>query len=221
VFGRIITLKDAWAKATQKAEAPAKAPKPAKQAPKPEPTEKAAPAALTPEQEAEVARLTALGVPDAEARTLARDAALLTFLGGAAQDSTFAQVASWTANDLAPGLRAGEVRVGAADLAPLAALLSDKKVTTRVAREVLARAAQTGEAPATIIDRENLAGSLSEDALNAAIAQVLADNADKVDAYRAGRTALLGFFTGQVMRLSGGKADPATLNAALTAALAG
>lgn len=49
VFGRIITLKDAWAKATQKAETPAKAPKPAKvQAPKTEPTEKAAPATLTP-----------------------------------------------------------------------------------------------------------------------------------------------------------------------------
>lgn len=222
VFGRIITLKDAWAKATQKTDAPAKAPRPARaQAPKPEQAEKAAPAALTPEQEAEVTRLTGLGVPDAEARTLARDAALLAFLGGAATDGTFAQVASWTANDLAPGLRAGEVRVPAADLAPLAALLSEKKVTTRVAREVLARTAQTGEAPAAIIERENLAGGLSEDALNAAIAQVMADNADKVDAYRGGRTALLGFFTGQVMRATGGKADPATLNAALQAALNG
>lgn len=220
VFGRIITLKDAWAKATQKAEAPAKAPKPAKtQQAKTEHAEKAAPAALTPEQETEVTRLTGLGVPDAEARTLARDAALLAFLGSAATDGTFAQVASWAANDLAPGLRAGEVRVSAADLAPLAALLAVKTVTTRVAREVLARAAQTGEAPAVIIERENLAGGLSEEALNAAIAQVMADNADKVDAYRGGRTALLGFFTGQVMRATGGKADPATLNAALQAAL--
>ncbi|MCD0171193.1 glutamine--tRNA ligase, partial [Deinococcus sp. 23YEL01] len=91
----------------------------------------------------------------------------------------------------------------------------------RVAREVLARAAQTGEAPAEIIERENLAGGLSEGALSAAVAQVMAANPDKVEAYRGGRTALLGFFTGQVMRATGGKADPATLNAALEAALAG
>ena len=72
-----------------------------------------------------------------------------------------------------------------------------------------------------MVERENLAGGLSDEALSAAIAQVMADHTDKVDAYRAGKTALLGFFTGQVMRATGGKADPATLNTSLQAALNG
>ena len=218
VFGRIITLKDTWAKEAQKAE-PARP----KAAPKPGATPKAdGPAkTLTPEQEAEVARLTGLGAADADARTLARDEALLAFVGGAVQDSTFGQVASWTVNDLAVGLRGGEVKVQAADLAPLAAMLAGGGITTRVARDALARAAASGDAPVAIIEREGLNAGLSSDDLRRAVQDVLAANADKVEAYRGGKTALLGFFTGQVMRATGGKADPKALAQALGEALGG
>ncbi|KQR31057.1 glutamine--tRNA ligase/YqeY domain fusion protein [Deinococcus sp. Leaf326] len=218
VFGRIITLKDTWG--AQKPEAPQKAgPKrDAKPAPRKDAPATAVPA-LTPEQDAEVARLAALGAADADARTIARDEVLLAFVREAAPDATFAQIASWTVNDLAPGLRAGEVRVAAADLAPLAALLASGSVTNRVARDVLARAAMSGEAPGVIVERENLAGGLGEDALTSAVQEVLNANPDKVAAYRGGRVALMGFFTGQVMRATGGKADPQAVAAALTAAL--
>lgn len=219
VFGRIITLKDTWGsqkpEVAQKA-APKKDAKPA--APKKE-APAAAPATPSPEQEAEVARLTGLGAAEADARTLARDEALLAFVRGATPDAGFAQVASWTVNDLAPGLRAGEVKVAAADLAPLAALLASGGVTSRVARDVLARAAASGEAPAAIVERENLAGGLGEDALASAVQEVLNANPDKVAAYRGGRVALMGLFTGQVMRATGGKADPKAVAAALAAAL--
>lgn len=218
VFGRIITLKDTWAKEAQKAE-----PVRPKTAPKPGATPKTdGPAkTLTPEQEAEVARLTGLGAADADARTLARDEALLAFVGGAVKDSTFGQVASWTVNDLAVGLRGGEVKVQAADLAPLAALLAGGGITTRVARDALARAAASGDAPVAIIEREGLNAGLSSDDLRRAIQDVLAANTDKVEAYRGGKTALLGFFTGQVMRATGGKADPKALAQALGEALGG
>ena len=220
VFGRIITLKDTWAREAQKAAPASAVPKKAAvrmdAAPQPEPT--AAPA-LSAEQEAEYARLTALGVAEGDARTLARDPQLLAFLSGATPGTTFPQVASWTVNELAAPLRAGGVKIQAADLAPLAEQLAAGQVTTRVARDVLTRAAQSGEAPARIIEEEGLAGGLSPEALTQAIQEVLSGNADKVAAYRAGKTALLGFFTGQVMRATAGKADPATLSAALAAAL--
>ena len=48
-----------------------------------------------------------------------------------------------------------------------------------------------------------------------AVAEVLAANPDKVEAYRGGKVALMGFFTGQVMRATGGKAEPAKVAAAL------
>ncbi|SEJ41410.1 glutaminyl-tRNA synthetase [Deinococcus reticulitermitis] len=222
VFGRIITLKDTWAKEVQKSEATRPAQKPAQPRgegqPRAETPGKAPP--LTPEQEAEVARLTKLGAAEADARTIARDAALLAFVGEAAQDATFGQVASWTVNDLAAGLRAGHVQVRAADLAPLAAEVTAGRIPTRVARDALARAAASGEAPLDIIEREGLNAGLSGEDLQKAIQDVLDANPDKVDAYRGGKAALLGFFTGQVMRATGGKADPQALAAALKRALA-
>ncbi|EYB68622.1 glutaminyl-tRNA synthetase [Deinococcus phoenicis] len=226
VFGRIITLKDTWAKETQKAEG--RAPQAAQKAGKPQPGAPGPQAAgsrpqallLTPEQEAEVARLTALGASAGDARTLVRDAQLLAFLGGAVQDGTFGQVASWTVNDLAAALRSGEVGVGAADLAPLATLLASGQITTRVARDTLARAAASGEAPARIIEREGLTTVTDSAELERVIREILAANPDKVEAYRGGKAGLMGFFTGQVMRATGGQADPKLVAQKLTEALA-
>ncbi|MFC4640435.1 glutamine--tRNA ligase/YqeY domain fusion protein [Deinococcus hohokamensis] len=221
VFGRIITLKDTWVKETPKAAQ--KEPKSSKvpAAPKAQgPSTPQKVQALSPEQEAQAARLVTQGAAEADARTLARDPQLLAFLDGAAPGATFGQVASWTVNDLATALRAGEVRVQAADLAPLAERLAAGELTTRVARDALARAAASGEAPLSIIEREGLNAGLSEEALRSAVQATLDANPDKVEAYRAGRTALMGFFTGQVMRATQGKADPQAVAAALTRALA-
>jgi glutaminyl-tRNA synthetase len=221
VFGRIITLKDAWAQA-QKTESV----KPRVDGKKPR--AEAAPVAaggvqpaLTPEQEAEVTRLTGLGAAEGDARTIARDAALLGFLADAVLDEGFAQVASWTVNDLATPLRAGTVRVQAAELSPLAGLLASGKITSRVARDALARAAESGEAPAAIIEREGLSAGLSEAELERIVAGVLAGHPAETEAYRGGKTALLGFFTGQVMRASKGKAEPGRVAGVLKAALDG
>ena len=229
VFGRIITLKDTWGKEAQKAEggeqraeskkeaaATAKAQKTKDQKPQDQ-TPKAHP--LTPEQDAELARLVSLGAAEGDARTIARDEALLAFVSGATQDGTFGQVASWTVNELVAGLRKGEVKVGAAALAPLAEQFAAGAVSARVVREALARAAASGEAPLSIIEREGLNAGLSDAELQKAVAEVLAASPDKVDAYRGGKVALLGFFTGQVMRATGGKADPQKLAAALAGAL--
>ena len=225
VFGRIITLKDTWAKEAQKAEGGKQKAERQNVETSKRGNEKAAdtPAKaqpLTPEQDAEFSRLTALGAAEGDARTVAKDPALLAFLAGAVQDTTFGQVASWTVNELVAGLRSGTVKVKAADLAPLAAQYAEGRLPARVARDALARAAATGDAPLDIIEREGLNAGLSAEELQKAVAEVLSANPDKVEAYRGGKTALLGFFTGQVMRATGGKADPQQLAEALKAALA-
>lgn len=224
VFGRIITLKDTWAKETQKAEGGKQKAERQNVETSKRGNEKAADAPakaqpLTPEQEAEFTRLTALGAAEGDARTIAKDPALLAFLRGAEEDATFGQVASWTVNELVAGLRAGTVKVRPSDLAPLAAQYAEGRLPARVARDALARAAATGDAPLDIIEREGLNAGLSAEDLQKAVAEVLSANADKVEAYRGGKTALLGFFTGQVMRATGGKADPQALTAALKDAL--
>ncbi|WP_415785744.1 glutamine--tRNA ligase/YqeY domain fusion protein [Deinococcus saxicola] len=218
VFGRIITLKDAWAQ-TQKAESS----KPKAEGRKPKAEAVVAGGvqpALTPQQEAGVTRLMGLGAAEGDARTIARDETLLAFLADAALGDTFAQVTSWTVNDLATPLRAGEVKVRAADLAPLADLLTAGKVTTRVARDALARAAASGEAPAALIEREGLSAGLDDAELERIVAGVLEKNPSEVEAYRGGKTALLGFFTGQVMRATQGKAEPGRVAGVLKDGLA-
>lgn len=109
----------------------------------------------------------------------------------------------------------------AADLAPLAALLASGQITTRVARDSLARAAASGEAPAAIIAREGLTTVTDASEIARVVAEVLAAHPDKVAAYRSGKTALLGFFTGQVMRATAGKADPQVVARKLEEALGG
>ncbi|GAA5513514.1 glutamine--tRNA ligase [Deinococcus carri] len=233
VFGRIITLKDTWGRETQKAEGGRQKaeqlkltqPKPRVEAARPTTHNPPPTTLLTPEQEAEAARLTALGVAEADARTLARDAVLGEFFAGAqAAEQAGAhagQVAAWTVNDLAPGLRSGESRLSAGDLPALAALLAQGQISTRIARDVLARAAASGEAPAAIVEREGLRVVTDTGAIEAAVREVLAANPDKVEAYRGGRTGLLGFFTGQVMRATGGQADPQVVGQKLAEALGG
>ncbi len=240
VFGRIITLKDTWGKSAEASAGGPPSPTLRSTARKgrgsteattdhsPLPIDPAAAhraprtaAPLTPTQEAHLARLTALGAAEADARTIARDEALLNFVDSAAQDVTFAQVASWTVNDLATGLRAGTVKVQAADLAPLARELAGGRLTTRVARDALARAAASGEAPLAIIEREGLNAGLSDADLQKAVQEVMQANPDKVDAYRGGKVALMGFFTGQVMQATGGKAEPKKVAAVLKSALEG
>lgn len=222
VFGRIITLKDTWGRGAGGREQRAESRGQKGESTVPTVEGKAAETravVLSPEQEQEVARLTGLGAAEADARTVARDGALLAFLGTAVHDATFGQVVSWTVNDLAPGLRSGEVRVDAAALAPLAARLAQGDVTMRVARTALAQAAASGDAPLDVIEREGLNAGVSGDDLDRAVADALAAHPDRVEAYHAGKTALKGFFTGVVMRATGGKAEPQAVAAALDAAL--
>ncbi|SMB89029.1 glutamine--tRNA ligase/YqeY domain fusion protein [Deinococcus hopiensis] len=228
VFGRIITLRDTWAKEVQRAEkAEGAGPSAQGKAPRAEkPRAATSPAAqpfqvLPPEQEAEVVRLTAQGVPEADARTLARDGALGTFFASAGAGKHAAQVAAWTVNDLAPGLRSGESRLSAAHLPALAALLAGGQISTRMAKEVLARAAASGEAPAEIVAREGLRVMTDTGAIETAIREVMEANPDKVEAYQGGKTGLMGFFTGQVMRATGGQADPKVVAAKLGELLRG
>ena len=107
----------------------------------------------------------------------------------------------------------------AAALAPLAARLAQGDVTMRVARTALAQAAASGDAPLDVIEREGLNAGVSGDDLARAVADALAAHPDRVEAYHAGKTALKGFFTGVVMRATGGKAEPQAVAAALDAAL--
>ncbi len=221
IFGRIITLRDAWAgrageKATTEKATPERATtekatpeKPAARATKEKPAV-TAPAAqtLTPQQSADVARLTALGVARGEVSLIVTDPRLSAYLAELTGPYA-AVVAGWAVNDLGGSVREGHNTLPLSDLTELAELLAGGSISTRIAREALAEASGGGqETPVQIIGRLGLRVVSGSAELERLIGAVMDANPGKVAEYRAGKKGLSGFFTGQVMKASGGQADP-------------
>ena len=212
VFGRIITLRDAWAgrtdgkPTTEKAATEKSAARAMKE--KPTVTTPAATHALTPEQTAEAARLTALGVAPGEAALIVNDVRLSAYLAELTGPHA-AVVAGWAVNDLGGSVREGHNTLPLSALTELAELLAGGSISTRIAREALAEASSTGtETPVQIIGRLGLRVVSGSAELERLIGAVMDANPGKVAEYRAGKKGLSGFFTGQVMKASGGQADP-------------
>jgi aspartyl-tRNA(Asn)/glutamyl-tRNA(Gln) amidotransferase subunit B len=105
--------------------------------------------------------------------------------------------------------------------ATLLALIGDGTLSGRLGKDVFQIMLETGDDPEKIVEERGLKQVSDTGALDAAIAEVLAKNADKVAQYKAGKEALFGFFVGQTMKATGGKANPQVVNELLKAALAG
>ncbi len=93
-------------------------------------------------------------------------------------------------------------------LAELVELVQSEVISHRVGRKVLVSVLETGKSPAAIVEEEGLAQVKDEDALEEWVSQVLDSHPDEVQRLQEGEDRLLGFFVGQVMRVSEGKADP-------------
>ena len=70
----------------------------------------------------------------------------------------------------------------------------------------------SGQSPKTIVEKEGLVQVSDENVIRQWVEEVLKNNQKFVDEYRAGRTKLLGFFVGEIMKKSQGKANPATIH---------
>ena len=103
--------------------------------------------------------------------------------------------------------------------AELLALIGKGTISGSIAKQVLEKMLETGDTADAIVEREGLKQESDSDAIEAAVDQVLAANADKVAEYRAGKQALFGFFVGQTMKAMQGKANPQVVNELLRAKL--
>jgi aspartyl-tRNA(Asn)/glutamyl-tRNA(Gln) amidotransferase subunit B len=105
--------------------------------------------------------------------------------------------------------------VSPAHLAAMVRLIDDDTISGKIAKTVFEQMVATGQAPDAIVAAEGLSQVSDTAAIDAAIAAVLEANADKVAEYRAGKDKLFGFFVGQVMKATQGKANPGKVNALL------
>jgi aspartyl-tRNA(Asn)/glutamyl-tRNA(Gln) amidotransferase subunit B len=133
---------------------------------------------------------------------------------------------NWVTGDLfgalnKAGLDIEQSPVSAENLGGLIDLIADDTISGRIAKEVFEEMFKTGDKPADIVERKGLRQVTDTGAIEAAIDGVLAANADKVAEFRSGKDKLFGFFVGQVMKQTQGKANPALVNQVLTDKLKG
>jgi len=134
------------------------------------------------------------------------------------------KAANWLTGDLFGalnrlGMEIAESPVSPAQGAELLALLADGTLSGPLARQVFEVMLETREDPGAIAEARGLKQVSDAGALERTIGDVMAANPDKVAEYRSGKEKLFGFFVGQVMKTSGGKANPAMVNDLLKKAL--
>jgi aspartyl-tRNA(Asn)/glutamyl-tRNA(Gln) amidotransferase subunit B len=90
-----------------------------------------------------------------------------------------------------------------------------------LAKKIFAKMFESGESPGAIMDREGLRQISDSGALDKVVEDVLAANHKQVEQYRGGKTAVLGYLVGQVMKASRGQANPGAVNELLKQKLGG
>ncbi|MGQ0813496.1 MAG: glutamine--tRNA ligase/YqeY domain fusion protein [Gemmatimonadota bacterium] len=210
VYNRTVTLRDSWAKISgQKTEDEGR---PRREKPRPRERESATakakpditkPAELK-KREAEYVNRYGLDAVDAD--LLTRDAATAEFFGAAADGGDARAIAKLMVN---AGQRIwSDVLFSPKQLSSLVLLIERGIVSATVARQVLAQLFESGGDPNQIIEQQGLAQISDAGAIAPLVQEIVAANPDKAQAYRGGRTGLLGFFVGQVMSRTGGRANP-------------
>lgn len=108
-----------------------------------------------------------------------------------------------------------------ASLAEMIKLIGDGTISGKIAKEVMEDMYKTGQAPQEIIEAKGLVQITDEAALTDVVAQVIANNPNQLAQFRAGKDKLFGFFVGQVMKETQGKANPQLINDLLKKMLPG
>jgi aspartyl-tRNA(Asn)/glutamyl-tRNA(Gln) amidotransferase subunit B len=160
---------------------------------------------------------------DAGVLTLSREVADY-FEAVARQSGNSKASSNWVTNEVLGTLKTddrplAECLVTAESLAALIRLIDAGTISGKIAKDVFARMWQTADAPQAIVEREGLVQVSDERALEAAVAGVLAASPEQVATYRNGKASTFGWFVGQVMKKTGGKANPGVVNALLKKAL--
>lgn len=106
-------------------------------------------------------------------------------------------------------------------LGAMVELIDSGEISSKIAKAVFEEMVNTGKTPVQIVAEQGLTQISDESALTAAIDAVVAANASKVADYRSGKDKLFGFFVGQVMKATQGKANPQKVNELLKAKLSG
>jgi aspartyl-tRNA(Asn)/glutamyl-tRNA(Gln) amidotransferase subunit B len=168
---------------------------------------------------ARFSRYVAAGISADDARTLIGSRALADFFDQTCElhGRVSKTVANWVLSELLGALNGSAVDITdspmpPARLAELIAMIEDGTISGKIGKEVFAESYKTGASPREIVETKDLKQISDEPALWEIIDRVVTANAKQATDYANGKDGLFGFFVGQVMKQTGGRANPVMTN---------
>ena len=165
------------------------------------------------------------GLSFSDASQLTSERSLADYYENAVEVSGNARTtANWIRSELlreleSAGLAAGASPIAAAELGKLVQAIEGEKISGKQGKDVLVEMFKTGKTAAAIIEEQGLVQVTDHGEIDRVIDEVLAANQSQLESYRAGKETLFGFFVGQVMKASKGKANPKIVNERLKSKL--
>ena len=132
--------------------------------------------------------------------------------------------ANWILNELVREMKSdsadiGDLKLSAESLGEMIKMIDRGAISGKMAKDVLVKMYQSGKRAEEIVGEMGGSQVSDEAAIRELVEQALANNPAQLESYRAGKTTLFGFFVGQVMKSSGGRANPKVVNDVLKKAL--
>jgi aspartyl-tRNA(Asn)/glutamyl-tRNA(Gln) amidotransferase subunit B len=158
------------------------------------------------------------GLSYADASQLTGDRSLADYYESAVEASGNARgTANWIRSELlreleTAGLTAEKSPVPASELGGLVRMIDEDKISGKQGKDVLVEMFATGKSAAAIVEERGLVQVSDTGEIDRVIDEVMAANPNQLEKYRGGKEALFGFFVGQVMKASKGKANPKIVN---------
>ncbi len=122
-------------------------------------------------------------------------------------------IANIVANDVARELKdSANLKFSAKQIAELVKMVDDSTISNKISKQVFEEMVKSGENPTQIVESNGLVQISDPSKLKPIIDEIIAKNPDNVAKFKAGNTKLLGFFVGQVLKTTGGKANPKVVN---------
>lgn len=158
-----------------------------------------------------------MGLTAYDADVICENKEVADFFEKAAAGHDAKKVANWLMGDFFAMLNKKKLDISQSPIAPenlgiLVDLINKEVISGKIAKDVFEIMAETGENPEKIVEEKGLKQVTDTGAIEKIIDEIIAANPDNVAAYKNGKTNLAGWFVGQTMKLSQGKANPAIVN---------
>ena len=165
-----------------------------------------------------------LGLSAYDAGVIVADRETAAYFEEAADGHDAKTVTNWLTTNLfgalnKRGLDIGDSPVSAQHLGELVGLIEDETISTKIAKDVFEDMLESSKSPGDIVEEKGLKQITDTGAIEAIVDQVIADNPGQADDVRGGNDKAIGWFVGQVMKASQGKANPGQVNQLLRSKL--